>query len=401
MPNLTEAVEGIAANTGRTLATANKGEQFASFDVNAFEVPGGRDELWRFTPLKRLRGLHDGSAAASGQAHISVSEQAGVTIETAARGDERLGEGGIPSDRVAAQAFSSFEHATVVTNGRGMHAETPVEIVVAGPGSGKTAYGHLQIRAAELAEAVVVIDHRGSGTYADNVEFVIGDAARLTVVWIADWADDTVHVSAQHARLGKDSVLRHVAVTLGGELVRMSATVRFDAPGGDAELLGLYFAEAGQHLESRLLIDHAQPNCRSNVLYKGALQGDPDSGKPDAHTVWVGDVLIRAEATGTDTFEVNRNLVLTDGARADSVPNLEIETGEIAGAGHASATGRFDDEQLFYLRARGIPEDQARRLVVRGFFGEIIAKIAVPEIRDRLTDAIEHELAITESKATS
>jgi len=392
MPNLTEAVEGIATN---------KGEQFASFDVNAFEIPGGRDELWRFTPLKRLRGLHDGSAAASGQAQISVSEQAGVTIETVARGEQRLGQGGIPSDRVAAQAFSSFEHATVVTIGRGTRAESPVEIVVTGPGSGKTAYGHLQIRASELAEAVVVIDHRGSGTYADNVEFVIGDAARLTVVWIADWADDMVHVSAQHARLGKDSVLRHVAVTLGGELARMSATVRFDAPGGDAELLGLYFADAGQHLESRLLIDHAQPNCRSNVLYKGALQGDPDSGKPDAHTVWVGDVLIRAEATGTDTFEVNRNLVLTDGARADSVPNLEIETGEIAGAGHASATGRFDDEQLFYLRARGIPEDQARRLVVRGFFGEIIAKIAVPEIRDRLTDAIEHELAITESKATS
>ena len=401
MSNLTEAVEGIAANKGQTLATANKGEQFASFDVEAFEVPGGRDELWRFTPMKRLRGLHDGSAAASGQAQISVSELTGVTIETVSRGDERLGQGGIPSDRVAAQAFSSFGEATVVTIGRNARPESPVEIVVTGPGSDKTAYGHLQVRADELAEAVIVIDHRGSGTYADNVEFVIGPAARLTVVWIADWADDMVHINAQHARLSKDSVLRHVAVTLGGELVRMAATVRYDAPGGDAELLGLYFADAGQHLESRLLIDHAQPNCRSNVLYKGALQGDPESAKPDAHTVWVGDVLIRAEAIGTDTFEVNRNLVLTDGARADSVPNLEIETGEIAGAGHASATGRFDDEQLFYLRARGIPEDQARRLVVRGFFGEIIAKIAVPEIRDRLTDAIEHELAITESKATS
>ena len=401
MSNLTEAVEGIAANKGQTLATANKGEQFASFDVEAFEVPGGRDELWRFTPMKRLRGLHDGSAAASGRAQISVSELTGVTIETVSRGDERLGQGGIPSDRVAAQAFSSFDEATVVTIGRNARPESPVEIVVTGPGSDKTAYGHLQVRADELAEAVIVIDHRGSGTYADNVEFVIGPAARLTVVWIADWADDMVHINAQHARLSKDSVLRHVAVTLGGELVRMAATVRYDAPGGDAELLGLYFADAGQHLESRLLIDHAQPNCRSNVLYKGALQGDPESAKPDAHTVWVGDVLIRAEAIGTDTFEVNRNLVLTDGARADSVPNLEIETGEIAGAGHASATGRFDDEQLFYLRARGIPEDQARRLVVRGFFGEIIAKIAVPEIRDRLTDAIEHELAITESKATS
>ena len=393
MSNLHEAVEGSAS------IVANKGEQFSSFDVDAFEVPGGRDELWRFTPLKRLRGLHDGSAPATGSARISVSEQPGVTVETVRRGDERLGQGGVPADHVAAQAFSSFNDATIVTVARDTAIEAPIEIVVTGPGEGATAYGHLQIRAEELAEAVVVIDHRGSGTYADNVEFVVGDAARLTVVWIADWADDTVHVSAHHARLGKDAVLRHIAVTLGGEVVRMSATVRYDAPGGDAELLGLYFADEGQHLESRLLVDHAQPNCKSNVLYKGALQGDPDAKKPDAHTVWVGDVLIRAEATGTDTFEVNRNLVLTDGARADSVPNLEIETGEIVGAGHASATGRFDDEQLFYLQARGIPEKQARRLVVRGFFGEIIAKIALPDIRERLTDAIEHELAMTEERA--
>ena len=412
MTNLQEAVEssGLAvnsgptlasANKGPTLASANKGEQFASFDVNAFEVPGGRDELWRFTPLKRLRGLHDGSATPTGQADASVAAQPGVTVETVQRGDERLGQGGIPSDRVAAQAFSSFEQATIVSVARNTHVEAPIEIGINGPGAGQNAYGHLQIRLGELAEAVAVIDLRGSGTYADNVEFVVADAARLTVVWIADWADDMVYVSAHHARLGKDAVLRHVAVTLGGDVVRMAATVRFDAPGADAELLGLYFADAGQHLESRLLVDHAQPNCRSNVMYKGALQGDPESRKPDAHTVWVGDVLIRAEATGTDTFEVNRNLVLTDGARADSVPNLEIETGEIVGAGHASATGRFDDEQLFYLQARGIPEDQARRLVVRGFFGEIINKIAVPEIRDRLTDAIERELAITESKADS
>ncbi len=387
--------------TGSTTAAINKGEQFSSFDVAAFEVPGGRDELWRFTPLKRLRGLHDGTAAATGQARITVSEQAGVTVESVARGDVRLGQGGVPSDRVAAQAFSSFATATVVTVGRGARTETPVEIVITGPGVGATAYGHLQLRVDELADATAVIDLRGSGTYADNIEFVVADAARLTVVWIADWAADMVHVSAQHARLGRDAVLRHVAVTLGGEVVRMAATVRYDAPGGDAELLGLYFADTGQHLESRLLVDHSQPNCRSNVLYKGALQGDPDSKKPDAHTVWVGDVLIRAEATGTDTFEINRNLVLTDGARADSVPNLEIETGEIVGAGHASATGRFDDEQMFYLQARGIPEEQARRLVVRGFFGEIISKIALPEIRDRLTDAIEHELAIIESRTDS
>ncbi len=390
--NLTEAVEGIAAN---------KAEQFTSFDVEAFEVPGGRDEIWRFTPLRRLHGLHNGSAVATGSAPISVSDRPGVRVETVRRGDERLGQGGVPADRVAAQAFSSFNKATLITFERETQTADPVEIVIEGPGEGAVAYGHLQVRVEELAEAVVVIDQRGSGIYADNVEFVVEDAARLTVVWIADWADDAVHVSAHHARLGKDAVLRHVAITLGGDVVRMSAKVRFAAPGGDAELLGLYFADDGQHLESRLLVDHAHPDCKSNALYKGALQGDPDSNRPDAHTVWVGDVLIRAEATGTDTFEANRNLVLTDGARADSIPNLEIETGEIVGAGHASATGRFDDEQLFYLRSRGIPEEQARRLVVRGFFNEIIAKIAVPEIRERLTTAIEHELAITESRTTA
>lgn len=398
--NLTGAAETAAANSGSTLAAANKGELFASFDVNAFEVPGGRDELWRFTPLKRLRGLHDGSAVANGKAGITVTERPGVTVETVGRDDKRLGEGGTPTDRVAAQAYSSFETATVVTVKPDTEVAEPIEIVVEGPGVDTVGYGHLQIRVEELSRAIVVVDLRGSGTYADNVEIIVGDAAGLGVIWIADWADDMVHVSAHHAKLGKDAVLGHVNVTLGGDVVRTSATVRFTGPGGDAKMLGTYFADDGQFFESRLLVDHAQPHCKSDVLYKGALQGDPDSKKPDAHTVWIGDVLIRAEATGTDTFEVNRNLVLTDGARADSVPNLEIETGEIVGAGHASATGRFDDEQLFYLRARGIPEDQARRLVVRGFFNEIIAKIAVPEVRERLTAAIEKELAITESKAS-
>ena len=389
-PNLTESVEGIIRN---------KGELFSSFDVDAFEIPGGRDELWRFTPLKRLRGLHDGTAPASGSALIEVTERPGVSVETVQRGDERLGAAGVPADRVAAQAFSSFGAATVVTVARATEVTEPIEITISGPGAGNVAYGHLQIRVEELARAIIVVDLRGSGTYADNVEIIVGDAAGVGVIWIADWADDMVHVSAHHAQLGKDAVLGHVNVTLGGDVVRTTTAVRFTGPGGDAKLLGTYFADDGQHFESRLLVDHSQPNCKSDVLYKGALQGDPNSDKPDAHTVWIGDVLIRAEATGTDTYEANRNLVLTDGARADSVPNLEIETGEIVGAGHASATGRFDDEQLFYLRARGIPEAQARRLVVRGFFGEIIAKIAVPAVRERLTEAIERELAITESKA--
>jgi Fe-S cluster assembly protein SufD len=181
--------------------------------------------------------------------------------------------------------------------------------------------------------------------------------------------------------------LTHIQVALGGDRVRQYTSVEYSGRGGEAELYGLYFADAGQHLEHRQLVDHSVPDCRSYVGYRGALQG------ASAHTVWVGDVLIRAAATGTDTYEINRNLILTDGARADSVPNLEIETGEVVGAGHASATGRFDDEQLFYLMARGIPEREARRLVVRGFFAELLAKIPVVELRERLGAAIEDRLA--------
>ncbi|MGW6119022.1 Fe-S cluster assembly protein SufD [Nocardia sp. NPDC055165] len=374
-------------------AAVNKGEVFTSFDVNAFEVPSGRDEAWRFTPLRRLRGLHDGTAVADGQATVEVSEVAGVTVETVGRTDSRLGQAGTPADRVAAQAYSGFSEATVITVGPETEVSDPVTVTITGPGEGKTAYGHLQVRLDNFAVATVVIDQRGGGTYAENVEFVLGDSAKLTVVAVQEWDEDAVHVTAHHLKLGRDANLRHVSATLGGDLVRLSGTVRYAGPGGEAELFGLYFADAGQHFEQRLLVDHAEPNCKSNVLYKGALQGDPASPKGDARTVWIGDVLIRAAAEGTDTYEANRNLVLTDGARADSVPNLEIETGEIAGAGHASATGRFDDEQLFYLRARGIPEDVARRLVVRGFFFEIIQKVTVPEVRERLEAAIEAELA--------
>ena len=235
--------------------------------------------------------------------------------------------------------------------------------------------------------ATVVIDQRGSATYADNVEIHVGDGGDLVVVALADWAGDTVQVSHHQATLGRDARLRHFAVTLGGSLVRLSPTVRYAGPGGDAELTGIAFADAGQHLEHRLFVDHDTPNCRSRVSYKGALDGE------GARTVWIGDVLIRPEATGTDTYEYNRNLVLSDGAHADSVPNLEILTGEVTGAGHASASGRLDDEHTFYLMARGIPFEDARRLVIRGFFAELVAKIGIEELQDRIMAAIETELS--------
>ncbi|MGH3423706.1 MAG: SufB/SufD family protein, partial [Nocardioidaceae bacterium] len=204
---------------------------------------------------------------------------------------------------------------------------------------------------------------------------------------LQDWADDAVHVAHHHANVGRDATYKHVAISFGGNLVRLNSSIDYASSGGDATMLGLYFADEGQHLEHRLFVDHNAPKSRSRVDYKGALQGEK------AHTVWIGDVLIRKAAEGIDTYESNDNLVLTDGCRADSVPNLEIETGEIEGAGHASTTGRFDDEHLFYLQSRGIPEDEARRLVVHGFFNDIIRRIGVPQVEDRLLRTVETELA--------
>ncbi|GGZ48140.1 Fe-S cluster assembly protein SufD [Streptomyces bluensis] len=356
-----------------------------SFDVADFPVPHGREEEWRFTPLERLRGLHDGTAVVNGTGvKVDVQAPEGVIVETVGRDDARIGRAGTPVDRVAAQAYSAFEKAGVVTVPKETVLTEPIRIAVHGEGG--VAYGHQVIELGAFAEAVVVIDHTGDAVLAANVDYLLGDGAKLTVVSVQDWDKKAVHVGQHNALVGRDASFKSVIVTFGGDVVRLHPRVQYAGTGGEAELYGLYFTDAGQHQEHRLLVDHNTPHCKSNVAYKGALQGD------DAHAVWIGDVLIEAKAEGTDTYEMNRNLVLTDGARVDSVPNLEIETGEIVGAGHASATGRFDDEQLFYLMARGIPEYEARRLVVRGFFAELVQQIGVDDIEERLLAKIEEEL---------
>ncbi|QKG19524.1 Fe-S cluster assembly protein SufD [Actinomadura verrucosospora] len=375
----------MGLETGKPLSTLH---EKASYEVGDFDVPTGREEEWRFTPLRRLRGLHNGTAEANGKVIAEVEAAPEVTVETVGRDDARLGKAYVPADRVSAQAWTSFAQATVVTVPKEVVASAPTVVRLRGEDASAAAYGHTTVILEPFAEATVVLAHRGSATYADNVEFVVGDGARLSVISLQDWADDSVHVSHQHAKLGRDARFVSHNVSLGGDLVRISPSIAYDGPGGDAELYGVYFVDGGQHLEHRLLVDHTVPNCRSRVDYRGALQDQ------DAHAVWIGDVIIRAEAEGTDTYELNRNLVLTDGTRVDSVPNLEILTGEVAGAGHASASGRLDDEHLFYLQARGITFDEARRMVVRGFLGQLIERIEVAEVREKVAEAIEAELDV-------
>ena len=365
---------------------ASRADRPTSFDIAAIPVPRGREEDWRFTPMRRIERLFDPANYQSGSAPLRVSADPRVGVERVGRDDSRLGTVLAPGDRTAVVAWNGFDEATVITVGKGEEITEPIRVDIDAVEG--TRSQHLVIRAEELSTATVIINHTGSAQAALNqtIEIDAADASNLTVVSVQEWDRSTLHASNHRIAVGKDTKLTHIVVTFGGDLVRICSDTDFRGPGAELNMLGLYFVDDEQHLEHRVFVDHSAPNCFSRVTYKGALQGK------DAHSVWIGDCLIRETADDTDTYELNRNLVLTEGAKADSVPNLEIENGEIKGAGHASATGRFDDEQLFYLMSRGISEMDARRLVVRGFFAELINQIGVKEVQEHLMASVEAEL---------
>ncbi len=356
-----------------------------SYDLDHHPPPSGREEVWRFTPLKRLRGLLDGTPSESHlkwDAHVP----AGVTVrEISAQEAAELGETK-PTDRPSALAVANAKNAVLVDVPAETELSEPLLVRLSGSTPDDLVWGHIVVRIGQQSKATVVFEHNGSALYSATTSVLVGDGAHLDLASLQLWEDDAVHLGQVGIRIGRDAQVRTFQASLGGDLIRIVENVEYDGPGGDLKMYGLYFADAAQHIEHRLFVDHNQPHTKSNVVYKGGLQGN------GAHSVWVGDVLIRKVAEGIETFETNRNLVLTDGCRADSVPNLEIETGEIVGAGHASATGRFDDEQLFYLQSRGITSDEARRLVVHGFFADIVRRIGIPEVEKRLLAAVEHEL---------
>lgn len=357
-----------------------------SYDLADHPVPKGREETWRFTPLKRLRGILDGEASEA-RLKWDATVPTGVTVsEITADQARELGELA-PNDRPSALAAANAGGAVLVDVAAETEVDEPVVIGLHGESVEQLVWGHLVLRVGNFAKATIVLNHTGSARYSAITSILVGDGATVNVLSLQDWDDDAVHLGRDAIRVGRDASVRHTAISFGGDVVRMHANVEYDGPGGEAELLGLYFADEGQHIEHRLFADHNAPNTKSNVLYKGALQGQK------AHTVWIGNVLIRKVAQGITTYEENRNLVLTDGCQADSVPNLEIETGDIEDAGHASATARFDDEQLFYLRSRGVSEKEAQRLVVHGFFNDLIRKIGIPAFEEQLLTTVEAELA--------
>ncbi len=393
MSNSTDSVRPHSHGVGAADPThATRADRASSFRLNDIPVPRGREEDWRFTPIRRIEKLFVAEDY-NGSASVEVSGPDSVQVETVSRDDARLGTILAPGDRTAVVSWNTFPDSTVVTVPREVELSEPVEIVVTA--SPELASQHLLIRAEEFARGTVILRHNGPANLNQTVEIRVDDNAHLNVISVHEWDEDAIHASNHRVSVGRDAAIDHLVVTLGGDLVRVCIDTEYTGPGGEIRLNGIYFADAGQHLEHRTFVDHSQPNCFSRVTYKGALQGK------NAHSVWVGDCLISENGEGTDTYELNRNLFLTEGPKADSIPNLEIETGEIEGAGHASATGRFDEEQLFYLMSRGISEREARRLVVLGFFAELIGPIPVKELREHLLEAIKAELDIYQPLTTA
>ena len=339
-------------------------------------MPSGKEEVWRFTPMDRMAPLLDADAG-WGEPAITID---GVKPELAQGG--RL----VPVDRPSAIARARMPKTYALH----LDDPDPSPVVFAIGGTGESQALRLSIQIAPGNHGVVVLRHLGDGAFVGNVEIIVGDEADLTVVSLQEWDDDALHAGFHQAYVGRDAHYRHITATFGGSLVRLQNNVSYDGPGGVAELYGLHITDAHQHHEHRLFVDQNQPDTVSRVDYRGALQGK------GARSVWVGDVLIRREAKRVDSYESNRNLLLTRGCAAESVPNLEIETGEIIGAGHSTATGRFDDAQLFYLQSRGIEEDVARRLILQGFFYDIIRRIGVPDVEARLRAAVDAEIGAVE-----
>ncbi|MCR2812012.1 Fe-S cluster assembly protein SufD [Microbacterium sp. zg.Y1090] len=363
-----------------------RSERPTSFDPADFGAPTGREVNWKHTPLTRLGAvLTDEEPDATAVAH-RITGPEGLVIASTGHDAPARGEVFRPEDLPAAIAWKRSPDAVHVRIPAGVEQDDLLRIDLAGRDAGAHGADHIIVEAMPQSAATVLLYHSGTAQYAQNVEIIVRDGARLNLVTVQRWDEDAVHVASHQARVDRDASLTHVVVSLGGGVVRVNPSVELSGAGSSCKLYGVSFSDSGQHLESQVYMHHKGPHTKGDVLYKGALQGE------SARSVWIGDVLIGPDAAGTDSYEANRNLVLTDGARAESIPNLEIETGDIQGAGHASATGRFDDEQLFYLQARGIGEAEARRLVVLGFLGEIVQKTGIPSLEEELTAAILAEL---------
>ena len=412
---------------------AQRDERLRAFEAfQALPVPSQETEEWRYTDLSKL-DLDGFAPFAAGQraetlddvderileAVGDVGDRSGLLIqhnsETAlAHLDPALAERGvllssidaalqnspdlleprlhalIPADRTKFTAL----HAAFRTGGtfvlipRGVQVEVPLQSFTYLDAAGTAVFPHT-ILVVEEGASVTFIDSYvspdlESALAVANVEIFAGPNAQVRYVSLQDWGRGVTHLSVQRADIQRDAQVRSLAVAFGGDLSRTEVESILSGPGGHSEMLGVYFTDGSQHFDHRSLQDHVAPHCTSDLLYKGALR---DSSR----VVYSGLIRVAPGANGTDAFQTNRNVVLSDEAKADSIPNLEIENNDVR-CSHAASVGPVDEEEIFYLQTRGIARDEAERLIVTGFFQEVLDRVPLEEVRTTLESAIESEL---------
>jgi Fe-S cluster assembly protein SufD len=359
------------------------------------EAPGGSGTVTTSSGLRaaRLR-LRDGAASAPELFELPdgvIVAELGVALEqheTLIR-DRLYGLVGF-DQRPEALNAAHWDGGLFVYVPRGVQATLPIEAILTASGASGRIFGRTLIVVEEGAKATVIDRYESSGLggtvqASTVVELYVGQGAELEHVSVIGWGAGVRHHAMLRGRVDRDATLRSVVVTLGGDVVRVEPTVVCAGPGADARALGLYFAGGDQHFEHRVIARHEAPQCYSNLLYKGAIQDH-------AHTIFFGNLIVPPGAPGTDAYQTNRNLVLNDGARADTIPFLEIETAEVK-CSHAGAVGRVDDEHLFYLQSRGVPTAEAKRLIVMGFLQEVLEMVSLEELRNELEAAVQEKLS--------
>ncbi len=299
----------------------------------------------------------------------------------------------VPMDanKFAALHAAFWQGGTFLYVPRGVQVALPLQSVVAREASGVGDFTHTLIVVEEGAEVVYVEDYVSlsdgdQGLHSGVVEIYVKPGGRLTYVGLQDWAEDMWNFSTQRALLARDSYLLWFTGHMGSRLTKAFIRLALQGPGASGEMLGVTFTDDSQHIDLDTFQDHVAPNCTSNLLYRNVL-------KDQSRTVWRGMIWAHKDAQKTDAYQKNENLILNDGARADSIPGLEIEANDLR-CTHGATAGKIDPEHLFYLMTRGLTRNEARRMIVEGFFDPLISRLPVESIRVRLEESIVEKLGV-------
>jgi Fe-S cluster assembly protein SufD len=378
----------------------------AAFEVfEALDEPTGAEEDWRYVdfdmPFSSLRPavrseerLDPGPFIASLQAmsghvlivdgHVVEAEADGVGLTRMADASEQTTVVPVDHNKLAAAHTAFATDGIFVDIPKGRAVEAPLVVEVQGVGEDVASFPHVQVSVGSSAEAEVLVVYRSAAgkrlLMVPEVDLRVADGGNLRFVSVQSLDHAASSVIHQRVSIGRDANSRVGEVGLGADLGRLDLAVNLEGDGSSSNVSGLYFGEGSQTLDYRVVIDHFGRNTSSDVFLKGALEDD-------AQSVFTGLLRIEKEARKTSTFETNRNLVLSENAKAHSVPNLEILCDDVV-CGHASSVGPLERDHLYYLQSRGLRRERAERLLIRGFFNEAIDRLPIDGIAQPVSDEV-------------